>query len=98
MKNQYTSFFISGPNINSLQDAANNTISSYSHEIITDKNTHNTTTQNPNINFINKVEQIVSKKKNKLLRSKLLKKTCYNSKRTAIAVRGTSINQKLQEQ
>ena len=77
VRKTHTSFFISGKNINSLDDAqaaANKTISSYSHEIITDKNTHNTTTQNTNINFITKVEKIESKKTQKLFKVKTVKK------------------------
>ena len=85
VRKTHTSFFISGPNINSLEDAkavANSTISSYSQGIITDKNTQNTNTQNANTqntntqntNFITKVEQIQTKKKHKLFRVETIKK------------------------
>ncbi len=90
VRKSHTSFFISGPNINSLDDAkaaANSTISSYSLEIINDNSTQNTNTQNKNTqktntqntnthntNFITKVEQIQTKKKHKLFRVETIKK------------------------
>ncbi len=75
VRQTHTSFFISGLNINTLEDAqsaANSTISSYSNEIITDENTQKD--GNDCTNFITKVQEINTKKKHKLFRVETIKK------------------------